>query len=185
MVEIKEQDEAENLVFHYNREERIQKAPKMVRDYYTGEYKMPPKGLFKMLVYTKSSRIMLFVLVACLVLTLFIGLMSPNADEGLYGDVPMKASAFSFQDTVYAQLTLKAPKKDNKKYEGQHIPVDVTFNFYDVDETLTESVKKSDFYEGNELSFGTTSSDYDILRVEMLVAIQNEQSVLKATVKRD
>lgn len=184
-MEIKEQDETQNLVFHYNREDRIKNAPKMVRDYYNGDYKMPPKGIFKMLVYTKSSRIMLFVLIACLLLVLFVGILSPNADEGLYGDVPMKASAFSFQDTVYAQLTLKAPKQDIEKYTGQQIKVDVTFNFYDVDETLTESIKKSEFYEGNELSIGTTSSDYDILRVETVIAIQNEQSVLKATVKRN
>lgn len=184
-MEIKEADDSQNLVFHYDRNERLKKAPKMVQDYYSGDYKMPPKGLFKMLVYTKSSRVMLFIMVACLMLVLFIGLMSPNEDEGLYDDVPLKLSAFSFQDTVYTQLIVKAPKKDAESYIGKHIPVEVTFRFYDVDQTLTETVKKTDFYEGNELSFGTTSADYDILKVEASVNIQNEQSVLKTTVKRE
>ena len=184
-METREEGDEQNLVFHYNRSERLKNAPQMVRDYYSGDYKMPPKGLFKMLVYTKSSRIMLFVLIACLLLALFIGLMSPNADEGLYGDVPLKLSAFSFQDTVYTQLTVKEPKNNNTEYDGKHIQVDVTFKFYDVDDTLTETVKKTDFYEGNELSIGTTSADYDILKVEASVNIQNEESVLNATVKRE
>lgn len=184
-METREEDDGQNLVFHYSRKERLQNAPQRVKDYYSGDYKMPPKGIFKMLVYTKSSRIMLFVLIACLLLTLFIGLMSPNADEALYADIPMKITAFSFQDTVYAQLTLKAPKQNVEKYEGVSIPVEVSFSFYDVDGALTESIKKTDIYEGNELAFGTTSADYDILSVEASVVINQEQQILKTTVKRN
>ncbi|MBQ0168122.1 MAG: hypothetical protein KBT02_13535 [Treponema sp.] len=184
MEEIHDESE-QNLTFHYNRNERLSHAPKMVQDYYSGEYKMPPKGLFKMLVYTKSSRTMLFVLVACLLLTLFIGLMSPNPDEGLFTDVPVKLTAFSFQDTIYAQLVLKEPKDNAENYTETQLPVNVDFRFYDVDETLTESIKKEAFYEGKELAVGTTSADYDIMKVEAVVTMNNEQTVLKATVKRN
>lgn len=183
-VEIKEDDE-KNLVFHYDRKSRLENAPKMVQDYYSGNYRMPPKGIFKMLVWTKSSRIMLFVLIACLALTLFIGILSPDADEGLYADVPMKLTAFTFQDTVYTQVVLKKPEKNAESYTESELKVDVTFKFYDVDGALCDSIKKTDFYKGNELAVGTTSEDYDILKVEAVVAINQEQAVLKATVKRN
>ncbi len=176
-------DEAQNLTFHYNREERLKNAPKMVRDYYSGDYKMPPKGLFKMLVYTKSSRIMLFVLIACLLLALFIGLMSPNADEGALSNIKLKLTAFAFQDNIYTQIVLKPDEKNTEK--SIETSIDVDFNFYDVDGALVETVKKTDIYKGNELAIGTTSTDYDILKVEAVVTIDNEQSALKATVKRD
>lgn len=180
MVDIKDDENAE-LTFHYNRDERLKHAPKMVRDYYSGDYKMPPKGLFKMLVYTKSSRIMLFVLIACLLLALFIGLMSPNAAESSFANIHMKMTAFAFQDSIYTQVILK-PEEDatDNTYD-----VDIDFNFYDVDGALVETVKKTDIYKGNELAIGTTSSDYDILKVEAVVTIDNEQSVLKASVTRN
>ncbi len=149
---------------------------------------MPPKGLFKMLVYTKSSRIMLFVLIACLLLTLFIGLMSPNADEGKYSDIPMKLTAFLFQDKIYTQLVMSEPEKQRKGkegYDGSELEVSVEFHFIDVDDTLVDSNKKTDIYKGNELAIGTTSTDYDILTVEGVVTIDNEQSVLRAKVKRN
>lgn len=183
-MEIKEEND-DSLTFHYKRSERLKSAPKMVQDYYSGEYKMPPKGLFKMLVYTKSSRIMLIVLIICLVMTLFIGILKPGADEGNYADVPMKLTAFSFQDSVYTQLILKVPEKNPENYEDSEMQVDVDFNFYDVDGAQTASIRKTDIYKGNELAIGTTSSDYDILKVEAVVTIGNEQSVMKATVKRN
>lgn len=184
MEEIRD-DENQNLTFHYNRAERLKNAPQIVKDYYSGDYKMPPKGLFKMLVYSKSSRIMLFVLVACLLLVLFIGLMRPNADEGLYENIPMKLTAFAFQDQIYTQLVMKEPKDDAEKYNENEFDVEVVFNFYDVDDVLNNSIKKTDIYKGNELAIGTTSSDYDILKVEAVIYINKEQSVLKASVTRN
>ena len=48
------------LVFRYNREERIAKAPKLVQDYYNGNLK-PVRGI--RIFFTKQNRYIFFALI--------------------------------------------------------------------------------------------------------------------------
>ena len=51
------------LNFYYNREERLKNALRTVKDFYSGKMKTPPRGLIKVLVATKGSRIIFLTLV--------------------------------------------------------------------------------------------------------------------------
>ena len=56
----------DNLVFHYNREERLKRAPKIVQDYYSGNFKPYKGGLLKSLVATRGNRLLF-----CMMLVFF------------------------------------------------------------------------------------------------------------------
>ena len=54
------EDGKEALHYYFNHEERIKRAPKIVRDYYSGEGIQSPKGILKSLVAPKANRFGLF-----------------------------------------------------------------------------------------------------------------------------
>lgn len=93
----------ENLVFHYNREERLKKAPKIVQDYHSGKLTAYKPGLFKALVSTKSNRMIFFALIICLAVVIFTGLFNKPEKNSLNG-IGVSVSAMSFDETVYVSL---------------------------------------------------------------------------------
>ena len=56
------EDGKEALHYYFSHEERIKRAPKIVRDYYNGEGIQSPKGILKSLVATKANRFGLFAI---------------------------------------------------------------------------------------------------------------------------
>ena len=71
------------LNFYYNREERLKNAPRTVKDFYNGKMKTPPRGLIKVLVATKGSRIIFLTLVFVTALGIAISLVDKTATKKL------------------------------------------------------------------------------------------------------
>lgn len=173
-------DGEENLVFYYNREERIKRAPSIVQRYYNseGEFGMK-RGLFRSLVATKANRIMLVTLGFLFAVVLFIGLFA-KYEEGSLAGVPVELGAFSFEDTVYVSVHCAVP---GKKFTGSlPLPLKAVVSFYNIDEQLLETQELSGKYEGNELFLRTTIRDYDIMRITAVVSMADTSVELKAQV---
>ena len=173
-------DGEEKLVFYYNREERIKRAPSIVQRYYNseGEFGMK-RGLFRSLVATKANRIMLVTLGMLFAVILFIGLFA-KYEEGSLAGLPVALSAFSFEDTVYVSIQCdEAGKKFNKSLP---LPVKASVSFFNIDEQLLETQELSGKYEGNELFLRTTIRDYDIMRITAVVSMADASVELKAQV---
>jgi hypothetical protein len=157
------QDDAP-LVFYYNREERIARAPKIVRDYYSGKNK-PVTGLFKVLVATPAKRFLFLTIIALCVIVIFLQHSLSSDSEGNLDGVPVSLSAFMFEDTVYVSLKLA----ENAKFKDR-LAITAGITMYTAENQVFETREFSRIYAGSEVFIRTTIPDYDILRVEAAVS---------------
>jgi len=181
----------EKFHFYYSQEERLKHAPKIVQDYYSGEFKLN-KGLFKVLVSTRANRMILLSLLFCLVLVLFTTVFA-SFDKGKIANMDFALTSFSFEEEIYVSLKIVPAKKINSKInlknnsnkkKSENIPVEVKFSVFDVDKQLLDEKIISENFNGEELFIRTKFSDYDILTVSANVSALEQNCVLKATVQR-
>lgn len=168
----------EDLVFYYDRDERIKNAPKSVQDYYYGNMKPMKPGLFKALVSTKGNRVVFFVLIVCFAVVLAEGVFNKK-NEMTFDGVPLTLSAFSFDETVYVSLAFK---------EIEERPCDKFFSceisFLDAQKNPVETKKLNHHYDGSPSFLRTTFTDYDIMYVTCNITRSDESAVLEVSVKR-
>ena len=162
-----EKDSEENLVFYYNREERLKDAPQNVKDYYSGKMKTAPKGLFKALVATKELRYVFATLCLVFAITLIAGLTMKNTFE---------LNAFSFEDSVYVSLKICKTKPGET--------AQIVFTAYDSQgaEAKTETITQE--VNGEESIFRTTFKDYDIIKIKADAKCGDKAKVIFAAVKQ-
>ena len=180
-------DGEEKIVFRYNREERIAKAPKIVQDYYAGGMR-PVRG-FKVLIANKSNRFVLLALVFFVAVTwIYTGLNRTRAYAKL-GDISLELQSFAFEEEIY--VTLKLNDKAGKTGESENVAgnsapkkVDVDFYFVGPENQVMNKESMSMIYKGGEEYFRTKLTDYDIIRVEAVVICGEEKKQLSADVKR-
>lgn len=175
------------LVFHYNRESRVSRAPSRVKSAYDGTMKKPPKGFFRALVHTKSSRIMLIVMVLVLGFTVASLLTGGSKNKGRVEDIIFTLSAFSFEDTIYISLQIAPDEKMQTKTKSilpKERIIDAAFSFKNAEgESLVQQNLKKTF-ENNEIFLRTTLSDYDILSVDCVLQIDNQEIMLETRVEK-
>lgn len=178
-IKYPDDEEEKNIVFHYNRSERLKKAPKEVQDFYNGQAPKAPVGIFKALVHTKGSRTMLAIL--CLVLGVFliVNFMGPSSDSAVIANTSLKLSAFSFEDTIYVSL------KCNQKNDDISTPLKtkIIFKTIDNNSAVTNSKEIEDYITEKEVFFRTTFTDYDIIKIEAEIELQQESKVLTCSVE--
>ncbi len=154
--EIKEsrEDVDEQMVFRYNREERIKRAPQCVQDYYAGKLKAFRPGLFRALVSTKANRFIFFTLVVCFLVVIFLGFFGPKKNVDTLQGIKMDLSAFvyaEFGDNVYVDLKLEPPAKKLLSSYKEEIPVKVTFSAVNNDLQVVEKITVVEKYDGKAL----------------------------------
>ena len=183
MFEDKEEIKPDNaadqpLTFFYNREERIAKAPQIVQDYYSGKLK-PVRGF--RIFFTKQNRYIFFALIFFIGATwIYTGLNRTRAGTTLAG-VNFELSAFSYEEEVYVSLQMKRSRnaKDNA-------PVSVNAEFFAIDPNGQVGDKRNGqlLYEDGEQYIRTKFTDYDIIRVDVILNAGDAERELSAEVKR-
>lgn len=176
-----------SLVFHYNRENRISKAPSQVQAAYDGTMTKPPKGFFKALVHTKSSRIMLIVMFLVLGFTVANILTGNKKNKGKIDDISFTLSAFSFEDTIYVSLQMKNDSKTlqkSKKITEKERLVQAEFSFFDKEGFSLIDQKYEKTFANNEIFLRTTLSNYDILSIGCLLNIDDQELLLETRVEQ-
>ena len=166
------------LKFYYNREERIAKAPKLVQDYYEG--KMKPVRGFR-IFFTKQNRYIFFALIFFVGASwIYTGLNKTRAGTTLAG-INFELSAFSYEEEVYVSLQMKRSK--NAKSEA---PVSVDAEFFAIDPNNQVGDKRNGqlIYDEGEKYIRTKFTDYDIIRVDVILNADGQEKELSAEVKR-
>lgn len=175
-------DGEEPLVYHYGPSgERLKNADESVKRFYAGEGPQPPGGILRSLVQTRSSRLILVVLLAMLAITTITSIMDRGVGATTVGLVPVELSAFSFDEAVYASLRLEGNSLDGLSVR---VPVSCTFRFYTTDGQVVHEAAAETFYPGGEDFLRTTFGDYDILYVEAVVAAGDETRILRSDITR-
>ena len=175
-------DGEEKIVFRYNREERIAKAPKIVQDYYAGGMR-PVRG-FKVLIANKSNRFVLIALVFFVAATwIYTGLNKTRA-YGKLGNLSLELQGFSFEEEIYVTLKLNDRTVESSGENAPPKKVNVDFYFVGPENQVMNKESMSMIYKSGEEYFRTKLTDYDIIRVEAVVTCNEEKKQLSADVKR-
>ena len=166
------------LVFRYNREERIAKAPKVVQNYYDG--KMKPVRGFRIFL-TKENRYIFFALIFFVgAAWIYTGLNKTRAGTTIAG-VNFELTAFSYEEEVYVSLQMKRSK--NAKSSA---PLAVNVDFFAIDPNNQVGDKRNGqtIYDEGEKYIRTKFTDYDIIRVDVILNVEGNEKELSAEVKR-
>ena len=184
------EENPDNLVFRYKREERIKSAPKIVQDYYAGKL-APTKGLFKVLVATKFNRIMLLTVALCFAVVVLAKTFGNRPSLAVAAGFELELSAFSYDESVYAQIKIHALKKSLKdenfnlaKYVKDGEKALATFTFIDADGQELAKIQGSGEIQKNAFFIRTNSPDYDIMKVAAQVEILGQSASLVSSVSR-
>ena len=165
----------EELVFYYNREHRLAKAPQSVRDLYTAQ-KKPRFNLLKPLVADKPRAILFFtIIIICIVIVVFSLLGYFDSSYTLEGN-KIEIDGNVLEETVI--VVLRKTVKNNAAYTGA---VDI----------VVSAAAQPD--EGTPLFYHrvfftlTPEEDYRFVvpfdSPEFLILVQTEKSVLKIKLK--
>lgn len=171
------------LNFHYKREDRLKDAPTVVKKYYAGELPTAPKGLFKALVHTKSSRFTFMALILVLALVVALIFFGPKANQNSIGNTEFNLSAFSFEEKVY--VSVKTQSKVNQP-EIQ-IPLEISISALDKESQILNQEKIETVITENEEFIRTIFTDYDIISigVEVLNTETKEKISLSCSVTKN
>lgn len=153
------------LNFHYKREDRLKDAPTVVQKYYAGELPTAPKGLFKALVHTKSSRFTFMALILVLALVVALIFFGPQANQNSIGNTEFNLSAFSFEEKVYVSIKTQSKVKQ----EEIQIPLEISISALDKESQILNQEKIETVITENEEFIRTIFTDYDIISVEVEV----------------
>lgn len=174
-------DDKNQLIFHYNRQKRLESAPPLVKDYYEGTFKAFRPGLFKALTATRANRLLLFTLIICFAIVLFNSLFNKKNESSVSG-VPLVLSSFSFEENVYVSLCFNAPEKKYSKKSP--VPAEITVSYLDADKMTLKTETFAFIYEGKESFLRTTFHDYDIFYVRAEVSFLNDSVSLLSSVEK-
>ena len=171
------------LNFHYKREERLKDAPTVVKKYYAGELPTAPKGLFKALVHTKSSRFTFMALILVLAFVVALIFFGPKANQNSIGNTAFSLSAFSFEEKVY--VSIKTQSKVNQT--EIEIPLELTISALDMEKQVVNQEKIETVITENEEFIRTIFTDYDIISVgvEVLNTESKEKISLSCSVSKN
>ena len=175
---VPDKEAEKKLIFRYNREERIAKAPQIVQDYYNGGLR-PVRGI--KIFFTKQNRYIFFALIFFIGATwIYTTLNKTRAGTTLAG-VNFELTAFSYEEEVYVSLQVKRSSRSREKG-----PVNVQAEFFAIDPNNQVGDKRLGqlLYEDGEQYIRTKFTDYDIIRVDVILNAGGYEKELSAEVVR-
>lgn len=167
------------VVYYYNREERIAKAPSIVQDYYRNGLKLQ-KG-FRAIFANKSNRFIFISLVAFVAFTWIYTGLNKTRGYATVSNIACELQAFSYERDIYVSIKAKE-KKNTKVLPGTVITAQIFF--INSDNQVADMKELVLVYESGEEYLRTKIADYDIIRVDAIVTIGEEEKELSAMVTR-
>ena len=175
---VPDDEEDKKLKYYYNREERIAKAPQLVKDYYAG--KMKPVRGFR-IFFTKQNRYIFFALIFFVGATwIYTGLNKTRAGTTLAG-INFELTAFSYEEEVYVSLQMK---RSSRSKDVAPVPVAAEFFAIDPNNQVGDKRNGQLVYDEGEKYIRTKFTDYDIIRVDVILNAGGTEKELSAEVKR-
>ena len=175
---VPDDEEDKKLKYYYNREERIAKAPQLVKDYYAG--KMKPVRGFR-IFFTKQNRYIFFALIFFVGATwIYTGLNKTRAGTTLSG-INFELTAFSYEEEVYVSLQMK---RSSRSKDVAPVPVSAEFFAIDPNNQVGDKRNGQLVYDEGDKYIRTKFTDYDIIRVDVILNAGGTEKELSAEVKR-
>ena len=179
-------DSEKQFKFYYNREKRIANAPQIVQDYYSGKMK-PVRGI--KIFFQKQNVWILFALI------LFVGAawvysgLNLTRAYGKIDDVNFELQAFSFEQQIYATVKTFRTKKNQEKYQKKaesFKPAKIEVEFFAIEQNnqVSDKTFSSIMFENNEEYIRAKFTDFDIIRIDAIVTLNDKQIELSGVVKR-
>ena len=166
------------LKFYYNREDRIARAPKLVQDYYNGKMK-PVRGI--RIFFTPQNRYIFLALIFFVgAAWIYTALNKTRAGTTIAG-INCELTAFSYEEEIYVSIQMKRSKRSKNT-----APVTINAEYFVIDPNNQVGDKRSDsiIYSEGEQYLRTKFTDYDIIRVDVILNAGGEEKELSAQVKR-
>ena len=175
---VPDEENDKKFIYRYNREERIAKAPQLVKDYYAGKLK-PVRG-FRIFL-TKQNRYIFFALIFFVGATwIYTGLNRTRSGTTLAG-VNFELSAYSYEEEVYVSLQMQ---RSSRSKETAPLAVEAEFFAIDPNNQVGDKVSGQLVYEEGQQYIRTKFTDYDIIRVDVILNAGGSEKELSAEVKR-
>lgn len=168
----------QSLHFYYNREERIAKAPAQVQEYHNGGMR-PVRGI--KVFFLRQNRWILFALILFVGSTwVYSGFNKTRAYAGI-DDLNFELSAFSYEEQVFTSVQIKRNKKSK---ETKPVNVQAEFFLIDPNNQVSEKQLQSFVYAEGEEYIRAKFTDFDIIRVDVIINANGQEKELSAQVKR-
>lgn len=190
--------------YYYNREERLSKAPKIVQDYYDG--KMKPLRGFKVLFKNKSNLSILIALIFFVAFSWIYTGINNSRNYAKISDKEFEIQAFSYEEDIYTsikisdakkssgrkRLQLIKPKKDtsetdnsvSQESENSKNMAVLDLFFIDKDKQLIHQETQNVLLDDEADYFKTKTTDYDIMRVDVIISYDGKEKEISAIIKR-
>lgn len=180
----------EPVIFHYQKGSFRKHEQQIYSDLATGKTG-PAKGFFKVLVSSKGNKMIFFTMIVSIALACIIGFLSGRKNQGTVGGVKCSLSAFSFEDTVYASVSLN---KDGKKRSKAPVNMDFYFEVTTAKGVVADSRSVACTFvpDGKNDPVHVAFPDYEFLKkvsdegfiVRCRVSADDEEKVLETDIEK-
>lgn len=173
------EDEGQNLVFHYNRERRLEKAPEEVRRSYD-QGNTPKGGFLHGLTANSGLRSILVVIILLCASVVFLTLFGETGNSVVVEGAQIHLAAFLYEETVYITVSCKGANSTVL----QNVPVHVLISGLDPNNVVVFEQELNGIFFNNELILRTTMHDYELKTIGADLKFNNSDAKLSVSVDR-
>ena len=163
----------------YDRSERLKRAPEAVQQMYEPDY-IKKISLLKSLTATRSSRSVLFAIVAVFALTFMSFLLKTDRQSGKIQGVPVKLEYLTQQEYLYVNISFGVTERSDDY--ALPLTVRITASNRDTDEKETKTIEV--IYIGSALSVPAQFPAYTYKQLEAVVLADGKALSLQSSVKK-
>ena len=178
-VEEMKPDGEQPLHFYYNREERLKKASPQVQEYYNGG--MKPVTGFKVF-FLKQNRYIFLTLILLTIGCMFYSCINKTRNAATISDVNFTLNAFSYDEEVYMSIEMKRSKKAKEAFP---VPIEAQVFLIENNNQVYDKKQIDYVYSGTEEDFLRAKfTDYDIIRIDVILKAGDQEKELSAKVEQ-
>lgn len=163
----------------YDRSERLKRAPESVRQMYEPDY-IKRISLLKSLTATRSSRSVLFAIIAVFALTFMSFLLKTDRQSGKIQGVPVKLEYLTQQEYLYVNISFEATEQS----DDYVLPLTVRITAANRDTEEKECKTVEVIYIGSALSVPVQFSANKYKQLEAVVLADGKALSLRSSVKK-
>ncbi len=150
---------------------------------------LPKRGLFRVLVSTKSNRAIFMGMIICMALVFVLSFLRGSANEGTVGGMYCEMTAFSFQEQLLVSVEVRPSYLTKKHHRGDYEDKTFTADFQvtDSDGQVSREISQTFLYEspeGESRFIRESFSDYDAGKVTCSLSVDGQTIKLSSSVIR-
>jgi len=163
----------------YDRSERLKRAPEAVQQMYEPDY-IKKMSLLKSLTATRSTRSMLFAIVAVFALTFASFLFKTDRQSGKIEGVPVKLEYLTQQEHLYVNISFAATEQS----DDYALPLTVRITAANRDTEQKETKAVEVIYIGSTLSVPIQFPAHTYKQLEAVVLTDSKALSLQSVIKK-